>query len=169
MALVSKSVQITGLDATPVTKLNTSYFNGRIRSMVGYIAAANLTGATAGQWYTFCRMPARARLISVDVTNLTSTTGAVSVGLYRTTANGGAEVSKADIMAVLATTANNRAAGDTALTALQRSQIATDAFATEIGTASATADVEFDVALTIVTVIGTPVDITVEVKYVDND
>ena len=170
MTLVSKSVQLTGLDATPSTKLATSYMNGSVRRTTGYIAAANLTGGTVGQWYVFCRLPARARLLSVDITNLTSTTGAASVGLYRTSANGGAEVKKDDIMATFVLGAgNNRAAADTALTALQRSQIASDAFTTEIGTASATADVEFNVALTITTVIGTPVDVTMDISFVDGD
>ena len=169
MALVSKSTQITGLDATPVTKLNTSYFGGSVRRTTGYIAAANLTGGTVGQWFTFCRVPQRARLLGAYLSNATTTTGAVNVSLYRTVANGGAIIGTALLNSTIATTANNRARVDAAMTPLMTSQILSDAFATAIGTAGATADVEFDVALTIVTVIGTPVDVVVDVEYVLND
>lgn len=171
MALVSSSVQITGLDATPVTKLNTSYFGGSVRSTTGYIAAANLVGGTVGQWYTFCRLPQRARIVAVRASNAGTSTGAFKVGLYRTAANGGAAVKNDNLAAIfpLAGGSNNRVRIDTAMTALQTSQIMSDAFATEIGTAGATADVNFDIVLTVLTVVSAAVDIAVDVDFVLND
>jgi hypothetical protein len=170
MALVAKSTGLTGFDATPSTKLGTSYYNGSLRKSTGYMAAASATFATVGQWFTFVRVPARARLISVECTNATASSGYAKVGLYRTPANGGAAVKDSNISAGFNLgTANNRARVDSAMSALQTSQIISDAFATEIGTASATADVEFDIGLTVLTVVGSAVDITIEVSYVDND
>ena len=62
--------------------------------------------------------------------------------------------------------ANNEAAVDTVRTPLQRSQDLATAFATAIGTAGATSDVEFDIAAAIVTVIGTPVAAIMTVEYI---
>ena len=173
MALVSKSLQITGLDATPVTKLNTSYFGGSVRTAVGHIAAANIVGGTAGQWYTFVRVPARARVLGIFATGADTTTGDVACTLYRTAANGGAVIGAGLFSAgagdVDWSAEKDRVRLDILPTALQRSQILSDAFATAIGTAGATADVEFDVALTIVTALGAGIATTLDVDYVLND
>lgn len=164
MALVSTAVSVSNQDATPLTKINQLTLGGRVRHAYGYLAAANITGGTTGQWYTFCRIPARARIVGISVTNATTTTGAVKIGLYRP--NGIAISDAVFVAALVLGAANNRVAGDTALTALQRSQSLSTAFTTAIGTASATGDVAFDIAMAIVTVIGTPVDVTMEVSYV---
>lgn len=163
MALVSSAQTVTDQSAVPTTKVSSLKKGGRIRNTVGYIAAANLTGGTTGQWYTFCRLPVRARLLSISITNLTTTTGAVKCGLYRPD---GIAIDDDVFATVFATTARTRAQLDTIQTALERSKSIADAYVTAIGTASATTDVEVDIALAIVTVIGTPVDITLDVEYV---
>lgn len=163
MALVSSAVSVSDQSAVPAVKTNQLEKGGRIRSTIGYIAAANMTGGTVGQWYTFARLPSRARLVGVFMTNATTTTGAVKAGLYRPD---GIAIDDDVFATVFATTARTRAQVDTVQTALERSKSIAAAYATAIGTAGATADVEVDIALAIVTVIGTPVDVTVEVEYV---
>jgi hypothetical protein len=164
MALVSTSQNVTDQDATPIAKVNVQKKGGVIRSAIGYLAAASMTGGTTGQWYTFVRIPVNAIVKRIKCTNLTSTTGAVKCGLYRP---GGIAISDAVFAtAFVLGAANNAAQVDTVLTALQRTQTIATAFATAISTAGATGDAEVDIALGIATVIGTPVDVTVEVEYV---
>lgn len=163
MALVSSSQNVTDQSAVPAVKVNTLKKGGVVRNAQGIILAANLTGGTTGQWYTFVRLPVRARILSINMTNATSTSGAVKCGLYRPD---GIAISDAVFASVFATTARTRAQVDTIQTALERSRDIATAYATAIGTAGATADVEVDIALAIVTVIGTPVDIFLDVEYV---
>lgn len=162
MALVSTAVNVSNQSATPIVKGDQIVKGTKIRNTVGYIAAASITGGTVGQWYTFARIPVRARLISVNLTCATTTTGAVKAGLYRPD---GIAIDDACLATNVATTARTRAQIDTVQSALVRSTAISTAFATAIGTAGATADVEVDIALAIVTVIGTPVDMTIDVEY----
>ena len=83
MALVSTAANVSDQDASPVAKVNPTKKGGAVRTACGYIAAASFTGGTTGQWYTFVRVPARARVLGVFCTNATSTTGAIKAGLYR--------------------------------------------------------------------------------------
>jgi len=165
MALVATATQVSNQDAVPVTKQEPSVKGGAVRTAYGYIASTSLVGGTVGQWYTFVRVPARARVLGVYVTNPTSTTGAVKVGLYRP--NSGIAISDAVFAsAFVMGAANNRAAVDTVRTPVQRKQSLADAFATAVTTAGAQSDVEYDIALAIVTVLGAAVDAMVEVDYV---
>lgn len=166
MAQVSIAAQVSNQDAVPIVKVYPTDKGGVVRTASGIILAANFTGGTVGQWYTFVRVPARAKVLGVFATNATSTSGAVKAGIYRPGAAGIA-ISDAVFASVFVMgAANNRARVDTVQTAAQRQQSLAAAYATAIGTAGATADVEFDIALAIVTVIGTPVDTLLEVDYV---
>jgi len=168
MALVSNSTTITKLEATPVTKLQTTEAGGVVRSAIGYLAAASFVGGTAGQWYTFVRLPMRARILGVFITGATTTSGAVKIGLYRT--GGGIAIDDACIVASYDMAAEkDKVRVDTAVTALQRSQKISDAFSTAIGTAGATNDVNVDIAATIVTALGSSVAHLLEVEYVLED
>ena len=165
MALVSSSQVVTDQSATPPVKTNQLEKGGVVKTAQGYIAAANLTGGTTGQWYTFVRIPVVARVLGVFLSCATTTTGAVKAGLYRPD---GIAIDDDCFQDVFATTARERARVDDLVVytaALRRSDIAT-AFATAISTAGAQSDAEVDIALAIVTVIGTPVDMLVEVDYV---
>lgn len=164
MALVSSSQNVTDQSASPVVKVNVQKKNGVVRTAQGHILAASITGGTTAQWYTFARIPARARVLGVYVTNATTTTGAVKIGLYRPD---GIAISDAVFAsAFVLGAANNRASADTVRTVAQRKDSLATAFATAVSTAGATGDLEYDIALTIATVIGTPVDVLVEVDYV---
>lgn len=165
MALVSTSQNVTDQDATPIAKVGPQKKGGVVRTAQGHILAASLTGGTVGQWYTFVRVPVRARVLDVRLTNATSTTGAVKFGLYRS--QSGIAISDAVFSTVTVMgQANNRASVETVRTVAQRKDNLATAFATAISTAGASNDVEVDIAATIVTVIGTPVDALVEVDYV---
>lgn len=165
MALVSTAQNVLDQDATPVTKVGVLKKGAPVRTAQGYLAAASVTGGTVGQWYTFVRVPVRARILGIYLTNPTTTTGAVKCGLYRTNSGIAIDDGAFSTVTVLGA-ANNRASIETVRTpAARRSDIAT-AHATIISTAGAQSDVEVDIALTIVTVIGTPQDILLEVDYV---
>lgn len=164
MALVATSQVVTDQSAVPVVKTNTLEKGGVVRTAAGYLASTSFVGGTAGQWYTFCRIPARARILGIRMTNPTSTTGAIKVGLYRP--DGIAIDDDVFATAFVMGAANNRAQVDTVQTPLQRSQDLATAYATAIGTAGATSDVEFDIAAAIVTVLGAAVNALLEVDYV---
>jgi hypothetical protein len=164
MALVSTAAQVSDQDATPIAKVNVLKKNGNVRTAIGYLAAASFTGGTTAQWYTFVRVPVRARVLGVYLTNPTTTTGAVKAGIYRPN---GIAISDAVFSTVTVLgAANNRASIETVRTPAQRRDSLAVAFATAISTAGATGDLEVDIALAIVTVIGTPQDAVLEVDYV---
>lgn len=163
MALVSNSQVVTDQNATPKVKLNSLEKGGGVRTAAGTILAANFVGGTAGQWYTFVRVPARARVLSIFRTG-GGATGALKCGLYRPD---GIAISDAVFSAIdPLTTVGTRTKVDVVQSAANRALSLAAAYVTAIGTAGATADVEFDIAMAIVTAVGTPTDITVEVDYV---
>lgn len=168
MALVATSLEVSNLDATPIVKAVPSAKGGAVRTAKGYIASTSLVGGTVGQWYTFVRVPVRARVLGVYLTNPTSTTGAVKFGLYRS--QSGIAISDAVFSTVTVMgQANNRANVETVRTPAQRKDNLATAFATAISTAGAQNDIEVDIAATIVTVLGAAVDALVEVDYVLDD
>ena len=164
MALVASSQAVTDQSATPVVKVNSLEKGGVVRTAVGHQTAAQFVGGTAGQWYTFVRLPVRARIRGIYWSGATTTTGAVACGLYRPD---GIAIDD-DVFAtnIVTSAEKDRAQLDTVQTALQRSQSIADAYATAIGTAGATADMEGDIALSIVTALGAAIAHTVEVDYV---
>jgi len=164
MALVSSSQNVTDQSATPIVKVNPIKKGGVVRSAIGHILAASLVGGTVGQWYTFVRIPARARLVGIYLTGATTTTGAVKCGLYRPD---GIAIDD-DVFATLflMSAEKDRTQIDVTQTAVERTKDLATAYATAIGTAGATGDVEFDIALAIVTVLGGTIDHMMEVEYV---
>lgn len=164
MALVSTSQNVTDQSSTPIVKVNAIKKGGVVRSAIGHLLAAAFVGGTVGQWYTFVRVPARARLVGIYLTGATTATGAVKCGLYRPD---GIAISDAVFSAVTVMSAEkDRAQIDVVQTAVERTKDLATAYATAIGTAGATGDVEFDIALAIVTVLGGSIDHMMEVEYV---
>lgn len=91
--VVTKSAAITNRDASPVVLSNSAITRANVKKAFGVVASAN--GDSIGSTYLFCSIPSNAIVYSAEVT-LTAdigTTGAMDVGLYDTTANGGAVVS----------------------------------------------------------------------------
>jgi hypothetical protein len=131
---------------------------------MGYLAAANFTGGTAGQWYTFVRIPVRALVKDIKLFGATTTSGAVKCGLYRPN---GIAIDD-DVFATVYDMAAEKD-GATILvtpTAEQRTQSIATAYATAISTAGATGDAEVDIALAIVTVLGAGIAHAMAVEYV---
>lgn len=91
MAVVStKATAITNADASTQT-LNRNILSGaRLREAVGTIEAAN--GDSIGSKYFFARVPSNARISRVDLYCDAVTSGAMDVGVYQTSQNGGAVV-----------------------------------------------------------------------------
>jgi hypothetical protein len=162
MALVSTSQVVQDQAATPAVKTNTIEKGGVVRRAVGYLAAANFDGATVGQWFTFVRLPVRASIVGVYRTG-GGDTGALKCGLYRP---GGIAIDDDCFSTIDPLTTGTGKVDSVALTPLARMQSIADAYSTEIGTAGATSDLEVDIAMAVVTVTGTPADISVEVLYV---
>lgn len=163
MALVSTSQNVLDQSATPRTKTNVQEKGAPVRVAYGYLAAASFTGGTAGQWYTFVRVPARAQITDIKMFGATTTSGAVKCGLYRPD---GIAIDD-DVFATLYDMAAEKD-GATLLvtpTALERTQTIADAYATAISTAGAQGDAEVDIALTIVTALGAGVNHAMRVEY----
>ena len=163
MALVSSSQVVTDQSAVPVVKVNAQEKGAPIRSAVGHIAAASFTGGTAGQWYTFVRVPVRALIKNILLNGATTTSGAVKCGLYRPD---GIAIDDD----VFATNYDMAAEKDGATilvtpTAEQRTQTIETAYATAISTAGAIDDAEVDIALTIVTALGAGIAHAMQVQY----
>lgn len=164
MALVSSSQVVTDQSATPIVKVNPLEKGGVVRIATGFLAAANFTGGTAGQWYTFVRVPARALIKDVKLVGATTTSGAVKCGLYRPD---GIAIDD-DVFATNFDMAAEKDGTSILVTptAEQRTQSISEAYATAISTAGATGDVEVDIALTIVTALGAGVAHAMAVEYV---
>lgn len=163
MALVSTSQVVQDQSATPAVKTNQQEIGAPVRVAHGYLAAANFTGGTAGQWYTFVRLPVRAQIVDIKMTGATTTSGAVKCGLYRPD---GIAIDD-DVFATLYDMAAEKDGASLLVTptALQRTQNIATAYATAIGTAGATEDVYVDIALTIVTALGAGVNHAMHVEY----
>jgi hypothetical protein len=163
MALVSTSQNVTDQSATPIVKVNAQEKGAPVRVAHGYIAAASFVGGTAGQWYTFVRIPVRAQIIGIALTGATTTSGAIKCGLYRPD---GIAIDD-DVFHTNYDMAAEKD-GTTILvtpTALERTQTIATAYATAISTAGATADLEVDIALTVVTALGGSIAHAMHVTY----
>ncbi len=163
MALVSTSQNVTDQSATPIVKTNAQEKGAPVRVAHGYLAAANLTGGTIGQWYTFVRVPVRAQIIDIQLTGATTTTGAVACGLYRP--DGIAIADNVFATLYLMSAEKDHTSILVTPTALETTQTIAAAYATAIGTAGATGDVEVDIALSIVTVLGAGINHAMHVFY----
>ena len=164
MALVSTSQVVQDQSAVPPVKTNQLEKGGVLRTAQGFLAAADFVGGTAGQWYTFVRLPKRARVVDIRITGATTTSGAVTCGLYRPD---GIAIDD-DVFATLYNMAAEKDGTSLLVTptAAQRAQSLEAAYSTAIGTAGATSDVEFDIALTVVTALGGSADHLLEIDYV---
>lgn len=99
-----KSTYITNATATPVVLTKGAIQGARIRGSTGTVTPA--AAAEVGSTYRFCRVPSNARVDAVLITCAAFTTaGAVDIGLYRTTEDGGAVVDADFFASALALTA----------------------------------------------------------------
>lgn len=91
MAVVTvKSTQITNRDASPSVK--STAVQGNVLQHARGVASASATDTTASK-YIFCSVPSNAKPVSLRLsTTGTGTVGAMDIGLYKTTKDGGAVV-----------------------------------------------------------------------------
>lgn len=168
MPHTAKSQVITDLEATPRVKTNSLERGGVVRSAYETIAAASFLVTTVGQSYPFMRIHKRARLKDIRLTHAAMGNGAVNVTLYRPgtdTAIGSALLAPASIMDSARAKASVITTGSISV-ANAALDIGT-LFATQIGTAGATADTEFDIAIVVATVsTGAAVAVGMEIEYV---
>lgn len=92
MAVVTtKSASITNRDASPSLLSNAAIAKGAMKKASGLVTAVN--GDSIGSKYLFCSIPSNALVNSVLVSCPDiGTTGAMDLGLYKSTADGGAVV-----------------------------------------------------------------------------
>jgi hypothetical protein len=92
-----KSVQVTNMDATPPVRTTSGQNDeGILRSVGGYVTA--VASDAAGSTYRFARVPSNAVVKQVLFESEAQGAGNVSLGVYRTAADGGAVVD-ADLFA----------------------------------------------------------------------
>ncbi len=121
MAVVTtKSAQITNRDATPRTFTNGGLVAGMLKQSQGFIEAVN--GDSIASKYILCQIPSNAYGEVVKLYCDAITSGAGDIGIYRTTADGGAVVD-VDFYA----SAQSIAAAITTGTEVQHEADATDA------------------------------------------
>ena len=86
-----KSAAITNRDATPSVLNNGRNQGGRVQIARGYVAITS--GDSTGSKYIVCSIPSNAVPVSCRITSPDiGTTTITDIGLYQTTANGGAVV-----------------------------------------------------------------------------
>lgn len=92
MAVVTtKSTAITNRDATPVVLNAGAISKGGLKNALGVVTAAN--GDSIASKYLFCSIPSNAKVRSVLVSCPDiGSTGTMDLGLYKSTADGGAVV-----------------------------------------------------------------------------
>lgn len=161
---VTSSV-VSNQDATPISKIMPIGKGGVKRSYFGY---ATIVATTAAQTNCFVRVPVRGRLASVKVTNLTGMgNGSVKLGVYRP--SGGIEI-KSDAISAAVDLGPARTTPTEVMAApsvANRALSIADWLTTEIGTASATSDVEVDIVANVVTVsTGAAVAVALEAEVI---
>lgn len=168
MAFSVTSAVVSNQDATPISKIFPTSKGGAARRAV---ASLTLIATTVGQTMAFARIPVRARLADVLSTFASMGNGAVKVGFYRPGGSVNTAVAVKDdaiSTGVALTGATQPTSLFSAPTPANRELSISNWLATEIGTAGATGDVEFDVVATVTTVsTGAAVAMALEIAYVE--
>lgn len=156
---------VSDQSATPIAKVNPVKKGGVERAAYGF---GTIVATTAAQTNAFVRVPVRARLQDVKVTNLTNMgNGSVKIGFFRP--NDGIAI-KDDAISTAVNLGTSRTTPTSVLDApsvANRAKTIADWLATEIGTAGATNDVEVDIVATVVTVsTGTAVAVALEAEFI---
>lgn len=98
--VTTKSASITNRDAVPSVLSNAAITRGAQQKALGVVAA--VSGDSIASKYLFCSVPSNAIVSSVTVSCPDiGTTGTMDLGLYKSTADGGAVVSVAFFQAAI--------------------------------------------------------------------
>lgn len=163
MAHTTQSTVVTDQDAVPANKLSQIKKGAAVRSAYGYLTLSPLTAA---QTSAFVRIPARARVVAIELKNVSMGNGSVKIGLFRP--NDGIAIDDDVFATAVALTAHEFGANvSTVPTPANAALDLKTAHSVAVGTASATGDVEYDIVLSVVTVsTGAATAVGMEVKYV---
>lgn len=154
---------ITAANAAPPTIIPAARSGGRVRSAVATVELAN--GDSIASTYRMFRLPSNARVESISLLCDAITSGAGDVGLYETTANGGAVVdvdayASAQSIATAITTVRNNIAFEARNIASAANLIWQDAALT------ADSQREYDIVLTLTAATTAAGDVTMILHYV---
>jgi hypothetical protein len=164
MAYSVMSSVVSQQQATPAAKVSGVSKGAPIRTTYGY---ATVVATTAGQTNAFVRIPARAKIVGFRAENASMGDGALDFDLYRV--DGTTRVTTAgSVLADFPLTGHSlEARVDFALSEANAAKTLEELFTTEIGTAGATGDAEFDLVGVVITVsTGTAVPVGLMVEYV---
>lgn len=159
----SMSAVYSDQQATPAAKVNPLEKGGVVRQSYGFLT---VVATTAAQTNGFLRIPARAKIVGFKAENATMGNGALDFDIYRT--NGTRITSAGSFLADFPLTAHSLEAHvDLGLSEANAAKDLKTLFTTEVGTAGATNDVEYDLVGVVITVsTGTAVPIGLLVEYV---
>lgn len=166
MAFSKDSSIMSDILTSPAVKVSPVVNGGTKRVAYGHFAAADLLATTVGQTHSICRLPGNARVTDLRAENASMGNGAFDFDLY---AVDGTQITSAGaFLADFPLTAHSfEGRVDLGLTPANAAKDLATLFATEIGTAGKTGDVEFDLVATVVTVsTGASVVAGFQVEYV---
>ena len=168
MTVELKGDLITGLDASPRVYYSPVRAGGKVRNTADYIVTN--TDDAMGSIYRFVRVPSRARIVQILAsTDGGSTNGTADIGLYHTSADGGAVID-ADLFA--SAWAIKTAAANTDVT-YESGVITVDKrhkMLWEILGLSADPNLEYDIAMTVVEAVSVAADkITLSASYATSE
>lgn len=153
---------VSDQQATPIAKVNPIKKGGVLRQAYGYLT---VVASTAAQTNAFVRIPARAKITALRAENASMGNGALDLDIYRI--DGTRITTAGSLLADFPLTAHSlEAQVDLGLSEANAASDLATLFATEIGTAGATGDAEFDLVGVVITVsTGTAVPIGMLVEY----
>ncbi|UOF83097.1 hypothetical protein [Caudoviricetes sp.] len=144
-----KSAVITNATATPLVLSNSNIANGVLREGCGSITPA--AAAEVASTYRFCRLPSNCRVSQILISCAAFTTaGAVDVGIYQTSENGGAVVD-ADLFASAVALTAAKDNSDVTHESAEYSLAEREKMLWEVLGLSADSNREYDVAMTVTT------------------
>ena len=163
MAVVAiKSIPVTNADALPIVQNAAFVEYGRQRSSAAYAAVAN--GDSIASTYRLLRLKSNWRIQSLRVHWTAITSGAMNLGLYRTTNDGGAAVSAA-CYASAQSIASATAAGTELMFAVRALTAIANQVWQDAGL-SANSGVDYDLVATLTAAAAAAGTIAVDLSYV---
>jgi len=156
---------VSDQQSSPAVKLSGVKKGAPVRTAYGF---ATIVATTAGQTNAFVRIPSRAKIVGFRAENATMGNGALDFDLYRVDSANTAVTLAGQVLADFPLTAHSlEARVDFALSEANAAKTLAELFSTQIGTAGATGDAEFDLVGVVITVsTGTAVPVGLMVEYV---
>lgn len=166
MAVVTlKSSAVTDRDASPRELADAAISRGDIKEFVGAVTANN--DDSVGSVYIMGSIPSNARVSQVLLScDGAATTGAADIGLYQTTANGGAVVDAdvfASAQALTSTLSNSDVTHESGVYGIEDSEL----YLWEVLGLSTDPNIHYDVALTLTAALDAADDVVLKVRWAE--